>query len=120
MFDKATCLEEDSLTCPVVERRTRVRYPCTQETSCHFINASHYESQWARVREVSTEGIGLYLDRHIEPETLLLVELRTERGRFARGVLARIVHADMQSDGSWLVGCAFVNQLSDNEVQALL
>lgn len=120
MTDKAICPHESTFACRELDRRALVRYPCIQETSCHFIVSSRYESQWARVHDVSTGGVGLAMERQIEPETLLLVELRTERGRYARGVLARVVHATPQADGTWFIGCSFVHRLSDTELEALL
>ena len=35
-------------------------------------------------------------------------------------VLARVIHVVLQDDGSWLLGCAFTNPLSEDDLQALL
>ena len=120
MFDNATCPEESSVLCLEGERRALVPISATRRLSLHFIAASRYVSQVARVREVSQSGIGLIFSNHIAPNTLLLIELRTEPGRFAHGVLARVVHAEPQAENGWLVGCAFIDGLSLNEMQALL
>jgi hypothetical protein len=34
--------------------------------------------------------------------------------------LARVIHVLLQTDGSWLLGCAFMNPLSDEDLKALL
>jgi hypothetical protein len=34
--------------------------------------------------------------------------------------LARVMRVTFQDDGSWLLGCAFKNQLSEDDLKAIL
>jgi hypothetical protein len=101
------------------ERRAFVRYPCDRETNCHPLSASGQE--WAgQVENLSRGGIGLVLNRRFELKTLLAIELLSRSGQPARRVFARVVHVHRRADGNWLLGCAFANQLAEEDLQALL
>jgi len=36
-----------------------------------------------------------------------------------RTLFARVMHVTLQNDGSWLLGCAFTNPLSEEDLKAL-
>lgn len=101
------------------ERRASVRHQSTAKGSCHTLNASRETSWDAVVRDISAEGIGLMLGRRFEPGVLLSIELPDNSDGQPRLLLARVVHATTRSEGGWLIGCALLNPLTDDEVQAL-
>src|SRR5437763_2393482 len=99
-----------------LERRVHVRYSCDLETSCHPLSSSSGQ-QWAgQVQDLSRGGVALVLDRRFELRTLLVIELQGRPGQPARTVFGRVVHVHRRDDGSWLMGCAFANELSDEDV----
>jgi hypothetical protein len=61
----------------------------------------------------------LTLNRRFERGSGLAIELPTEEGTTAT-VLARVVHVRGLSDGTWLLGCDFISELSEEEVQLVL
>ena len=69
----------------------------------------------SRVRNVSTNGIGLFLIQTLEPGTLLDVELRSRS--IVKGV-ARVVQSSKQ-EGGWLIGCTLDSPLSASELEVL-
>jgi hypothetical protein len=73
----------------------------------------HFGCFPAMVRDISEEGIGLCCLTPIEPGTGLLFRLEPE----GRHVPAQVVHATRVRDG-WLIGCAFAETLTDQEVSA--
>jgi hypothetical protein len=101
------------------ERRASVRHQSAVKGSCHTLNASREASWDAAVRDISTEGIGLVLGRRFEPGVLLSVEVPDNSDGQTRLLLARVVHATARPEGGWLIGCALLNPLTDDEVQAL-
>jgi hypothetical protein len=103
---------------PGTERRAAVRYPCDLASSCHTITSRREDAWTAAVKDISRTGIGLLLGRRFEPGILLAVELPAEGG--SQLLLARVIHARAQGEGVWLIGCALVNPLAEDEVQALL
>ncbi len=51
--------------------------------------------------------------RVFEPKTQLLLLLKTV-------VEARVVHVRASSDGEWALGCAFIKELAEEELDSLL
>jgi hypothetical protein len=101
---------------PKVERRARVRYSANQETFCHLIAAQMNDTWWqAGVHDLSAQGVGLTSTYQLEPGTLLAVDLEGA----SRLLLARVTHLTPQATG-WLVGCEFVDKLSNEELVAIL
>jgi hypothetical protein len=72
------------------------------------------------VVDISATGVGLLIDRPIEPETLLEVQLQGDGSGPAPTLLVEVRHVQARPDGGWLVGCAFGRALSASELQALL
>jgi hypothetical protein len=77
------------------------------------------ESSAAKVHNISVTGISLILQRWIKPGTVLLIKLQTPSQRLSRPLPVRVMHATQQADG-WLIGCAFVRRLRDEDLQTLL
>jgi hypothetical protein len=93
-----------------VRRRAKLRVPCR-------LASDPAGAGWrARVRDVSTLGIGLILPGPLEMGALLEVELQRANGVLVRTVLARVVHV-MDDGKTWTVGCAFASELCDEELR---
>jgi c-di-GMP-binding flagellar brake protein YcgR len=101
-----------------VERRAVVRYLCDQEVAYYAL--SMRERLRARVRNVSREGIGLLLTAPIEPGTKLVIEMKTVDPATSHTLVASVVHATMQEEGSCLVGCKFLTRPTEEDLLALL
>jgi hypothetical protein len=107
------------------ERRASVRYPCSTESfstdnSCRPITARKNEAWSAVVRDVSTGGVGIVVNRRFEPGTLLSVELQDAEQTVNRTLLVRVVRVLRDGDDQWLLGCAFTNKLTDADLLALM
>ncbi len=74
----------------------------------------------AMIRDLSTTGVGMILNQSFDPDTELAVELFSPDMLLCYTVLTRVVHSNRQGNGSWLVGCRFVRELSPEELQNLL
>jgi hypothetical protein len=80
-----------------------------------------HELHWpGTIRDLSTGGLGLVLKRRFEPGAGLAIELPAVGDRPAETLLARVRHATRLSDGRWVHGCAFISELSEDELNALL
>jgi hypothetical protein len=66
-----------------------------------------------KVGNVSAEGMALLLQRPFPADTLLIAEVHDNRPGVAETFLIRVVHAEPQPDGWWLVGCAFQEDPGD-------
>jgi hypothetical protein len=103
----------------VAERRAAVRYPSQSATACHPIPDGDAVCS-ARVVDISTTGVGLVVDRFIEPETLLAIELPSDGPMPAYTLLVEVRHATARSDGEWRLGCSFARELNEDELRSLL
>jgi hypothetical protein len=104
------------------DRRLFVRHAADAATVCQPVASWTTEQlKWqARIRDVSFTGIGLVLSRRFERGTGLAIEVPGDDPDSSHTVFARIARVIEEPDGAWLVGCAFVSQLSDDELQALV
>jgi hypothetical protein len=62
----------------------------------------------------------LVVPRRFEPGAGLAVELPASDGQASYTVLAKVIRACSLAGGSWMLGCKFISELSDDEVQRLL
>ena len=107
------------------ERRAAVRYSCSEESfgpenTCRPITAMKKESWSATVRDLSTGGVGILVNRRFEPGTLLSVELQDPEKTSERTLLVRVVRLTQQDKDHWLLGCAFTSKLSEAELLSLM
>jgi hypothetical protein len=96
------------------ERRSSVRHRVSFELVCRQSNGGGDIK--ARVRDVSNLGVGMVLPVRVEAGTLLEIELQGPTGRLIRRTLGRVAHVDQEQRGMWLVGCAFVDELTRDEL----
>ncbi|MBY0523266.1 MAG: PilZ domain-containing protein [Gemmataceae bacterium] len=108
------------------ERRASVRYPCDPESfsadnTCRPLTARRKDESWtATVRDLSTGGVGIVVNRRFEPGTLLSIELQDADRLSARTLLVRVVRLTKEGKEHWLLGCAFTTKLSEAELLALM
>ena len=101
-----------------VERRAVIRYLCDREVV--YSRLLTRKRLWARVRNVSVNGIGLLLGAPIEPGTDLIIEMKTMDPGIPLTLVARVVHVTMQANESWIVGCKFLTRPTEEHLLALL
>ena len=114
------------LPAPAVERRAWVRHEL-DVGSCGVIDTSVYgggpesEEFWPLVvRDLSNGGVGVLLARRFEPGTELSIELSTGPDVLPRRLSARVVRVVPEKAGHWVHGCAFPENLTDDELDSLL
>ncbi len=101
------------------ERRAAVRYQSTKKVS-FFAQPKTEDMLWARVRNISTGGIGLILSRTMRPDTLLTIELKSTPESAPLTLSAAVMHCTPDACGTYLVGCQFDTPLSKEQLQAFL
>jgi hypothetical protein len=106
-----------SFNCRVYERQS-----CKVPTACQ--PAASYgleENHWSgTIRDVSLGGLRLILERRFEPGIVLAVELPENPPGETKTILLKVVHVKRQLDGYWSLGCQFVSEMSEDELQRLL
>jgi hypothetical protein len=104
---------------PGPERRQGVRLPSAVRTTCRLAVDPGPESLPAAVRDVSSGGVGLLLDRPMPAGMLLHVELPA-CGPAVSPLLACVAHAECRGEGAWSVGCSFIRDLNERELRSFL
>jgi hypothetical protein len=102
--------------------RVRQRHQCGLQTSCRPIAArSEKDLQWpAQIRDISVASLSLVLGRRFEPGAGLAIEIPATASTSGDTLLVRVLRVTAEPDGTWLLGCAFVSELSEEELQGLL
>lgn len=117
VLDRAQSPKPSGVECRVYERLN-----CGLETSCQPVAArGDADATWqAKVRDVSVGGLGLVLKRRFERGAGLAIEIPATASRPGDTLLVKVVHTTRLPDGEWLLGCALVSQLSEDELKALV
>jgi hypothetical protein len=102
------------------ERRVAVRWSSSQQASCHFATLEKITCRWARVANVSLDGIGLILPCPLEAGQDVVIELPCKDPTNAKTVSAHVVHVQELDPGSWSLGCAFDKPLTTDDLNALV
>src|SRR5262245_56644417 len=100
------------------ERRASVRYSSGLFTPVRPAGPGGGPAEQARVRDISSFGIGLLLPHRVEFGTRLIIDLQNAMRGVMHSVLARVVHATPQPDGEWHIGCALIGELDDAGLRA--
>jgi hypothetical protein len=110
---------EQPKECARAERRASVRFLSGRQVYCQALAASTTHGWLGRFRDISRSGIALILSQRFAPGTLLIIELATKAG-YVRRLPARVAHATLDTNGPWVLGCAFAATLSQQELQTFL
>jgi hypothetical protein len=101
----------------VYERKT-----CSLPTTCKpaSVTASD-EIRWeATICDISQGGVRLHLPRRFEKGTGLAIELPGDGEHEPSVVFVKVIHLRRNNAGGWMLGCKFVSDLSEEEVNRLL
>jgi hypothetical protein len=104
----------------VAERRRAQRHLCTLDTSCRLVASVAGNAQIVRVRNISATGISLVLNGPIEPQTVLYIELLNRHTSFLCMIRLRVVYSVEHPNGLFIVGGAFLQQLTREQLTGLL
>jgi hypothetical protein len=103
------------------EQRHDPRHECALDATTRPLEAQDAFGWGASVRDISAKGIGLSLCYPFRAGTYLAVDLAGKNTHSASAtILTRVVHAREQPDGSWHLGCEFVQPLTQLELETLL
>lgn len=91
--------------------RAWVRFPC-EKTVSFFATDTGQQAHTAKIVNISPGGIGLLVSRNLEVGNILDLEI-SSGAEAPHKVRARIVHVTPQADEKWLLGCTFVEELSE-------
>lgn len=95
------------------------RFPCDAQAFYQRVNGPAEPHRPARILNIAVGGMALLVDEPISVGELLSAELHDAKGQPVLTILACVVHAQTVPEGQ-LLGCNFIRELNDLDVQALL
>jgi PilZ domain len=102
------------------ERRGADRFAPVRPLPCQ-LTAVVREGEWpARVRDLSTSGVGLLVPLPFTPGAILGIDLANRVGRFVRFLLVQVLHCRREAEGAYFLGGEFVGQLSAAELSCVV
>jgi hypothetical protein len=99
------------------EQRKWVRFRSKARASYALVAANEESRQQAQVINLSANGVALCLEQSVQAGALLNLELHGPTS--SRIILACVVRVEPEAEGLWLVGCNFIRDLTDQELEAL-
>jgi hypothetical protein len=104
--------DSDSTPPPAIERRAIVR---------HFCDIGALVDSWpARIENLSQGGLKVVIARRFEMGSILKVEVPVAGEESYSMLLARVVRATPEPTSGWGLGCAFLQAIPEEELEALL
>ena len=101
------------------DQRTWMRFPTTLTAAFEQVEGDRTRFS-AGLLNLSASGVGLLVDRFVDAGALLNVELGAKDGGAARTILACVVHVTERDPGQWALGCNFIRELSEDDLNALV
>jgi hypothetical protein len=100
--------------------RNWVRFSSDVKASYCLATIEATSDHTAVVTDISASGVGLIVTERMETGALLCVELHGPHDGPAVCVLACVVHVTAQANGQWALGCNFIRELSEDDLQNLM
>jgi head-tail adaptor len=102
------------------DQRAWMRFPVEVRATYRDIGAASRPARAAQVLDLSANGIGLLAAECVEAGTVLDVDLTGKDGSTFPTILACVVRVQEQGAGQWKLGCNFIRELSEKDLQALV
>jgi hypothetical protein len=102
------------------DSRAWVRHSARGTCEYEVLAGDDGPARTARLVNLSPAGIGLLVDEKLEPGTALTVFLKRIDDQTDRPLLACVVYQTERPDGMWAVGCNFLHELGEKELDELL
>jgi len=102
------------------DQRTWVRFNTNLRANCQKIGEGEDQTFPAEVINLSASGVGLGVAEAVEAGALLSVHLIAADGKVVRTILACVVQTTSQANGDWALGCNFIRELSEQDLNVLI
>ncbi len=101
------------------DRRKSERFPVNAATTCPFLSPVVENFGPIKIKNISTDGIGLITARRLEVGTLLVVTLANPSKNFSKNIMVRVAHVTAEH-ASFLVGGSFTTPLTYEELSTFV
>jgi hypothetical protein len=98
-----------------------VRCRCDLNSYCRRLGIRNIGSWMGTAQDISSKGVSLLLNGRIARGVFLDLSLQRADGQTSsKSFVVRVRRASAQPDGTWLIGCNFINRITEDDLQALL
>jgi PilZ domain len=118
--DDLAAFGASKIPAPSDDKRTWLRFPCHVQARIRPFGTCPGDAQSVQVLNISASGVGFRSSAPLEAGALLNVDLFDRNGRKVCAILACVVHVSQKADGEQEVGCNFIRELNDDEMETLL
>jgi hypothetical protein len=118
--DPATNHEETDTAVAAVERRLWERLACTRPIPRRLALEPGRELDDGWVVDLSAGGLCVLLNTRPERGAVLYLELESHPDHPPVALRARVVRVQAMPEGDWLVGCQYLEPISEETVKGLL
>jgi hypothetical protein len=101
------------------ERRKFARHTLAEPPRVRFLVQPGFRFDYGLLKDVSVSGFCMILPQPLSVYARLIVQLPGRRRGSSLSRSARVVRAEPDGEGRWLVGCRLSSLLSDEEITAL-
>lgn len=115
----STNLSDETEATGTVERRAAPRHPCYVQTEGYELGP-HGNPWVATITNISATGVALVMRHRVKPGTVLVIKLQSSNQRMSRPFPIRVMHIKPHTEDTWLLGCAFVRKVREDDLQSLL
>jgi hypothetical protein len=84
----------------------------------HCPDDHQYQRAW--LLDLSANGVGLQMARAPAPGMAVTIQIKSPTTGQRFELSAHVIHVTLQSNGDFIVGCAFAKRLSHDDLEALL
>lgn len=103
-----------------VNHRATVRYQCAPAFVGRLLVAGDQEYQRGWLQDLSLGGLGILLRRALPVRVPVVIRLKSSTSDKTYDLPARVVHSTQLANGDYLVGCEFVQSLTNEDLDQLL
>jgi c-di-GMP-binding flagellar brake protein YcgR len=95
------------------------RFPCEMKAVYQIVPDDEGVRREAKVLNISGGGVAMLVEHDVRAGALLSAELQASSGQTVVTILACVVHVIVRSEHERILGCNFIQQLSESDLKAL-
>jgi len=103
----------------LLDGRNWSRFSCQVKAIYQVLLDEDCPCREAKVLNISAGGVALVVDHDVRAGALLSAELHAPDGKAVVTILACVVHVVAESEGERVLGCNFIQELSDADLHSL-
>ncbi len=101
-------------------RRVAERHRVTSNRPCQFITWPDCRGRRATLFDVSNSGVAIILGEPLDTGRDIMIRVPPTERAPGRTLFGKVAHVMPLADGSWRIGCALAQPLSEAEIAVLL